>query len=199
MAAELISGLRRREQASYQRLLAEYGPGLYRIALRLTGHQQDAEDVLQESLLTVMARIDTLSHPDALGAWLRRVVVNAALMRLRSRRREPVPELEVPEFDFTPEGDRVRRVCAWPPLPEDEVLHREARDVLAAAVARLPAGARQVYLLAEVESVPYGEVADILNISEGAVRTRLHRARLALREVLEDYFAERRGNQRQPR
>jgi RNA polymerase sigma-70 factor, ECF subfamily len=192
MTADLIAGLRRRDQASYRRLIAEYGPALYRIALRLTDGPHDAQDVLQETLLTVMAKVDTVHDPAMLGPWLRRVVVNTALMRLRARREEPMFGLDLGGAEFTPDGQRARALSSWPPLPEDELLRREARGVLEEAVRQLPEGAREVYVLAEIEDLPREEVADLLGVSREVVRVRLHRARTTLRQALDDYFAERR-------
>jgi RNA polymerase sigma-70 factor (ECF subfamily) len=192
MTADLIAGLRSRDQASYQQLIAEYGPALYRIALRLTDGPHDAQDVLQETLLTVMAKVDTVQDPAMLGPWLRRVTVNNALMRLRGRREEPISGLGPAGTEFTPDGRRTHPVSSWPPLPEDELLRREARGVLEAAVSQLPDGAREVYVLAEIEDLPREEVAELLGVTREAVRVRLHRARTTLRQALEDYFAERR-------
>lgn len=189
MTTDLIAGLCNRDQDSYQRLIAEYGPGLYRIALRLTDGPHDAQDVLQETLLTVMAKVDTVRDPAMLGAWLRRVTMNTALMRLRARREEPVMRPGAAEFAH--DGSRAHPVSSWPPLPEAELLRREARHVLETAVRRLPAGAREVYVLAEIEDLPREEVAELLGISRDVVRVRLHRARTLLRQALEDYFAER--------
>lgn len=192
MTTDLIAGLRTRDQASYQQLFTDFGPAMYRIALRLTGGPHDAQDVLQETLLTVMAKVDTVNDPAQLGAWLRRVTVNTALMRLRARREEPVAELGSDGSEFTAAGLRARPVPTWPPLPEDELLRREAGSVLEAAVSQLPEGAREVYVLAEIEDLPREEVAELLGLSREAVRVRLHRARTTLRQALEDYFAERR-------
>jgi RNA polymerase sigma-70 factor (ECF subfamily) len=191
MTAELIAGLRGRDQASYRQLITEYGPALYRIALRLTDGPHDAQDVLQETLLTVMAKVDTVHDPAMLGAWLRTVTVNNALMRRRRSREEPVGELGAGD-GFTADGNRVQPVSSWPPLPEAELLRRETRGVLEAAVRELPVGAREVYVLADIEDLPREEVAALLDISRDAVRVRLHRARTTLRQALEDYFAERR-------
>lgn len=191
MTTDLIAGLCRRDQASYQRLIAEYGPMMYRIALRVTGRPHDAQDVLQETMLTVMARVGTVRDPAGLGAWLRTVTVNTALMRLRARRDEAYADPTPGVAEFTRNGSRAQPVASWPPLPEDELLRREARDVLDAAVCRLPQGAREVYVLAEIEDLPRDEVAELLGLSREAVRVRLHRARTALRQVLEEYFAER--------
>ena len=192
MTTDLIAGLRSRDQASYQRLIADFGPCMYRIALRLTGGPQDAQDVLQETMLTVMAKVDTIEQPDLLGAWLRRVTVNTALMRLRTRRGEPLSGVGSDDVEFTAGGRRIHPVLSWPPLPEDELLRRETRTVLEAAVSSLPDGAREVYVLAEIEDLPREEVAEILGVTREVVRVRLHRARTSLRQTLEDYFAERR-------
>jgi RNA polymerase sigma-70 factor (ECF subfamily) len=188
---DLCMALARRDPAAFSELVQQYGPVLYRIALRFTGHRQDAEDVLQETLLKVVTKIDTVTDPAALPGWLRRVTVNAALMRLRSRNREPDPLDELPENLFTADGRHNRAVLPWPGLPEDAALRGEARTVLAAAVAELPDGSRAVYALADIEGLDHAEVAELLNISPGAVRMRLHRARLALREVLAGYFTDR--------
>lgn len=191
MTGELIAGLRGRDQASYRQLITEYGPALYRIALRLTDGPHDAQDVLQETLLTVMAKVDTVHDPAMLPAWLRRVTVNNALMRRRACREEPVSGLGPGGTEFTRDGDRVQPVSSWPPLPEAELLRRETRGVLEAAVRELPDGAREVYVLADIEELPRDEVAELLGVSRDAVRVRLHRARTTLRQALEDYFAER--------
>lgn len=100
MTADLTAGLRSRDEASYQRLIVDYGPALYRIALRLTNGPHDAQDVLQETLLTVMATVDTVQDPAMLGPWLRRVTVNNALMRLLGRREEPASRLEPGGTEF---------------------------------------------------------------------------------------------------
>jgi RNA polymerase sigma-70 factor, ECF subfamily len=112
MTTELIAGLRNGDQASYQRLITDYGPTLYRIARRLTDGPHDAQDVLQETLLTVMAKVDTVNDPATLGAWLRRVTVNNALMRLRARREEPVNGLGPAGAEFTPDGSRAQPVSS---------------------------------------------------------------------------------------
>ena len=191
MTADLIIGLRNRDQASYRRLIAEYGPVLYRIALRITRAPQDAQDVLQETFLTVMTKVDTVQEPAMLGAWLRKVAVNTALMRLRTRREEPVGDWEADGPEFTSDGSRTQPVSSWPPLPENELLRREAHGVLEEAVSELPDGAREVYILADIEDLPREEVSELLGISREAVRVRLHRARTTLRQALEDYFADR--------
>jgi RNA polymerase sigma-70 factor (ECF subfamily) len=190
-ATDLVVALKRREPGAFEELLAQHGAMLYRIARRFTGHQQDAEDVLQDALLAVYAKIDTLEEHCALPAWLRRIVVNTALMRLRTRDRKPALPLFLTERAYTAEGDHAGHVADWALSPEDAVVRQEALAALRQAVDCLPDGARLVYVLAEIEGLPYGETAALLGISVGATRVRLHRARLMLREALAAYFAER--------
>lgn len=188
---ELARALQRREAGAFEQLLGCYGPMLHRVARRLTGQTQDAEDVVQEALVTVYAKIDTLDNPAALAGWLRRIVVNAALMRVRAQDREPPAGRFRPEEEFTAEGDHAGKVADWSFTPEQTVIRREALAILRREVERLPTGARAVYVLAEIEGLSYEETAALLDISVGTVRVRLHRARLALRGVLARYFAER--------
>ena len=191
MTAELITGLRNRDQASYRRLIAEYGPSLYRIVLRLTHTEHDAQDVLQETFLTVLTKVDTVRDPALLGAWLRKVAVNTALMRLRGRREDPTGDWEAATSEFTPDGRRTQPVSSWPPLPENELLRREARGVLEEAVGELPDGAREVYVLADIEGVAArGSCRTARDLTRSRSNS-LHRARTTLRQELEDYFTER--------
>lgn len=189
METELVRDIRRGDPAAFWRLFEEHGPMLYRVARSITGHEQDAEDVLQECFVTAYSRIDTLRDPAALAGWLRRIVVNTALMRLRARRGERLEFLAEPP-EATPDDRQATLSADWVPRPEDALMRAESLRVIRDAVERLPDGARAVYVLAEVEGLSYAETASLLDISEGAVRVRLHRARLALREALTDYFTE---------
>ncbi|MHC0430981.1 RNA polymerase sigma factor [Streptomyces sp. O3] len=189
MDTETVHGFRRGDPAAVRQVLRSHGSSLYRIARRLTGHEQDAEDVLQECLTIAYTRIHELRDPEAFGPWLRRITVNASLMRLRSRRREPESLADLPE---PLPGDRQGLISAhWTPQPEERLISAESRQAISDAVQRLPDGARVVYVLAEIEELSHAETASLLGISEGAVRARLHRARLYLREALTGYFAER--------
>jgi RNA polymerase sigma-70 factor, ECF subfamily len=191
MPEELVKALRRREPAAFERLIAQHGTMLFRVALRFVGQRQDAEEVLQEALLQVYEKIDTFDQRAALTSWLYRIVVNTALMRLRAQSRMSEELLDTIGPPFTADGLHARQVGAWALPPEDTLLRQEVLALLQQAIARLPALYRAVYALAEVEGLPHQEIATILGITVSTAKTRLHRARLFLREALAHYFEER--------
>jgi RNA polymerase sigma-70 factor, ECF subfamily len=193
MPAELVEALKRNEASAFERLIAQHGAMLYRVALRLMGQREEAEDVLQEALLKVHQNIQAFDGRAALTTWLYRIVVNTALMRLRTQTRAPEELLDTAGPLFTDEGDHAQDVAEWALSPEQVLLHQEALGMLQQGIERLPDLYRAVYVLAEIESVPYREIATILDLSVGTVKTRLHRARLFLRAVLADYFASGKG------
>jgi RNA polymerase sigma-70 factor (ECF subfamily) len=193
MLAKLVDGLKRKEPAAFEQLIAQHGPMLYRVAIRLMGQREEAEDVLQETLLRVHEHIHTFDGRAALTTWLYRIVVNSALMRLRAKARIPEDLLEAVGPVFTEEGDHAQEVAEWALPPEQKLLRQEALRILQQSIERLPELYRAVYTLAEVEGLSHQESAAILDVTVGTVKTRLHRARLFLRECLADYFAERKG------
>lgn len=190
MSTDLVKGLKRRDPWAFEQLVARHGPMLYRVAARFMGRREDAEEVVQETLLTVYEKIDTFDEQAALTTWLYRVVVNTALMRLRAKSRTRETPLEWEGPAVTPEGDLAQEVNDWDLSPEDALLREETRTVLREGVDRLPDLYRSVYVLAEIEGVPHQEVATLLGLTVATVKTRLHRARLFLREALSDYFGD---------
>jgi RNA polymerase sigma-70 factor (ECF subfamily) len=193
MPAELVEALKRKEASAFEQLIAQHGAMLYRVALRLLGQREEAEDTLQEALLKVHQNIHTFDGRAALTTWLYRIVVNTALMRLRAQTRTPEELLDTAGPLFTDEGEHAQEVAEWALTPEAVLLRQETLSVLQQGIERLPELYRAVYVLAEIEGLPYQEIATILDLSVGTVKTRLHRARLFLRAMLADYFAERKG------
>jgi RNA polymerase sigma-70 factor (ECF subfamily) len=193
MPAEFVEALKRKEASAFEQLIAQHGAMLYRVALRLLGQREEAEDVLQEALLKVYQNIHTFDGRAALTTWLYRIVVNTALMRLRAQTRIPKEVLDTTGPLFTDEGEHAQEVAEWALTPEAVLLRQETLSVLQQGIERLPELYRAVYVLAEIEGLPYQEIATILDLSVGTVKTRLHRARLFLRAMLADYFAERKG------
>jgi RNA polymerase sigma-70 factor (ECF subfamily) len=150
---------------------------------------QEAEDVLQETFLSTYRALPDFEGRSSLGTWVYRIASNASLMRLRKKRPDAVSVDEPLELDA---GDSLpRQFVDWSSLPEDELLTDEARQVMDEAVAELPESSRIVFILRDIEGLSTEETGDVLGLSEGAVKTRLHRARLGLRERLSAYFAER--------
>jgi RNA polymerase sigma-70 factor (ECF subfamily) len=190
---DLVEALKRREAAAFEQLIAQHGAMLYRVALRLMGQREEAEDILQETLLKVHQNIHTFDGRAALTTWLYRIVVNTSLIRLRSKSWPHEALLDTVGPHYTEDGEHVDEVAEWALPPEQVLLRQEALTVLRQGIERLPELYRAVYVLAEVEGLPYQETATILDLTVGTVKTRLHRARLFLRELLADYFAERKG------
>jgi RNA polymerase sigma-70 factor, ECF subfamily len=189
MPEELVEALKRREPAAFERLIAQHGTMLYQVALRFMGQRQDAEEVVQEALLNVYEKIATFDQRAALPSWLYRIVVNTALMRLRAKSRRPEELLDTSGPPFTAGGQHAREVGTWALPPEDTLLRQEALAFLQQAIARLPDLYRVVYVLAEIEGLRHEAITTILGITVSTAKTRLHRARLFLREALANDFA----------
>ncbi len=183
----LLARLKAGDQAAYAELVDRHAPRIYNLALRMLGDEAAAEDVLQETFLNAFRAIEGFEGRSSLGTWLYRIANNAALMRLR--RREP-DAFSLDEPVETDGGEQIpRQFFDFCCLPERELLGQEALEKLQEAVDALPEGLRVVFLLRDVEGFSTRETAEQLGLSVPAVKTRLMRARLALREALADYFA----------
>jgi RNA polymerase sigma-70 factor (ECF subfamily) len=185
---QLIDGLRAQDPSALEILMDRYSPRLYRVAFGITRSRGDAEEVVQDTFLTLFRRIDAFEGRSALGTWLYRVAANAALIKRRGRRAEVEVSLEdyLPAFkaDGHREGDRSLLLADWSATPESELLSGEAREVLEEGLALLPEHYRAILVLRDVEELSNAEVAEVLGESVALVKSRLHRARMALREVL---------------
>lgn len=186
--AALLAALRAGDKAAFAELVAAYSSRVYNVALKLLGDPIEAEDALQETFLSAYRAIGRFEGRSSLGTWLYRIATNASLMRLRKRREalsldEPV-ELE--------DGASVsRQLVDWSHVPEGVLLSVEARQAMDAAIAALPGTLRATFVLRDIESLSGAETAEVLGISLAAMKSRLHRARLFLRDRLASYFAER--------
>jgi RNA polymerase sigma-70 factor, ECF subfamily len=158
----------------------------YRFSVMACGHADDAEDVMQEALIKTFRYIKRIDHPEFFRTWLYRTVRNACLMKRRKRVDEPARLLSLDDVLPTPEGDG-RAIDPPSPArsPEQVVVNTRLRRQLAGALKTLPGPFRVVVFLREIEGLSTREVATVLGISEANVKTRLHRARLQLRHVLE--------------
>jgi RNA polymerase sigma-70 factor, ECF subfamily len=146
---------------------------LYRVALRLMRQREEAEDVLQEASLKVHQNIHAFDGRAALTTWLYCIVVNTALMRLRDQSHVPEELMDTAGPLFTDEGDNAQD-AEWALPPEQVLLRQEALGMSQQGIERLPDLYRAVYVLAEIESLPYREIAAIFDLSIGTVKTRLH-------------------------
>ncbi len=184
---QLVERLKAGDQAAYAELVEAHAGRIYNLALRLLGDEAAAEDVLQETFLNAFRAIDRFEGRSSLGTWLYRIANNTALMQLRKK--EPVTfSLDAPVE--TDAGEEIpRQFFDFCCLPERDLLSEEARQEMRDAIADLPEGLRVVFLLRDIEGLSTRETAEALGLSIPAVKTRLMRARLALRERLSAYFA----------
>ncbi len=182
-----IESLRAGDPQALSQLFEIHADRVYRLAFGLLRERQAAEDVVQETFLAAMTHLDQFEGRSSLGTWLYRVAYNASLTRLRARPVDPLPADE-PEPGEPP---LPRALVEWDLTPEEMLMDSEARGHLDAAIAALPESLRAAFLLRDVEGLSTLDTAEALGISEGAVKLRLHRARLTLREHLAGYFGER--------
>jgi RNA polymerase sigma-70 factor (ECF subfamily) len=185
---ELLARLKAGDQVAYAKLVEDNASAIYRLALRMMGNEADAEDVLQETFLSAFKSIDRFEGRSRLSTWLYRIASNAALMRLRRNEPEQVSVDEPVERD---DGEMMpRQFFDFCCLPEDDLLREEAREQMKQAIDDLPPTLRSVFVLRDIEGLSTAETAEALDLSESAVKSRLMRARLKLRDELSRYFSQ---------
>ena len=193
--AGLVERLRAGDSAALEALMSEYASRVYRLAFGITRDQGDAEEVAQDVFLTLATKTAMFEERAALGSWVYRITTNAALNKRRGKRREVETSLEehLPAFqaDGHREGDRTYLLADWSQNPERELLSGETRRVLEQALDALPERYRAVVTLRDVEELSNEQAAEWLGESVASVKSRLHRARQALREQLTRALAPR--------
>jgi RNA polymerase sigma-70 factor (ECF subfamily) len=190
--ADLLEGLRRRDRMACTCLLKRFAPRLYRLALQISGNPDDAEDILQESFIQACNHLDSFEGRSGLSTWLHRIVLNAALMQLRKRGPLSQMPLEWEESRLLPVGGQQAGMLGAGEASSDRVLShvlsQELRETIDGAILTLPDALRAAIVLRDVEGLSTSEAAQALGITESAVKVRLHRARLALRQALTPYL-----------
>ena len=190
--AELLEGLRAADPAAYRQLVELNSANVYSVALKLLGDEQEAEDVLQETFMSAFESIDRFEGRSKLSTWLYRIAYNASLMRLRKRGQMTTFSLDGPASTEGMVGEPAsRHLVDWSAVPDDQLLTAEARQEMDRAIADLPESLRSTFVLRDIQGLSGAETAEILGITVQAVKNRLHRARLWLRDRLSGYFAER--------
>jgi RNA polymerase sigma-70 factor, ECF subfamily len=185
-----LEALRNGDRAEFSRLVDVYSPRLYRLALKILNNPQDAEDILQETFLKAFRAIGRFDGRSSLSTWLYRIATNEGLMVLRKKNPEMV-SIEEPYNAGEEIGQEPLQIVDWCCIPETELLSGEGMKQLDRAVGNLPASLRFAFVLRDIENLSTQEAADVLGVSETALKTRLSRARLRLREELSAYYAER--------
>lgn len=167
----------------------EYAPRVYNLARRMLGNDADAEDVTQEVLVQVIRKLNTFRGDANIATWLHRVTVNAALAHRRKRARREEHEVHDPLQHYLEDGHHSHS-RPWSAPPEEQVLSHETTKLIEKAISDLPELYRDVYVLSDVEGVPNQEIGDMLGLSLPAVKSRLHRGRLLMRNALAPHFEE---------
>ena len=182
---QLLIKLRERSPAAFQQLFSAYSDKIYRLAVSILENEDDAEDIVQEVFTRFFENLDRFEGRSKIGTWLYRVAYNASIDRLRKYRSRPVAELDISFEDEIPLPDELSDWSESAGLVFDQ---QEIRQKLEDAIQSLPETLRVVFLLRDVEELSTLDTANILEITPGAVKVRLHRARLLLRDTLSGIF-----------
>lgn len=191
----LVEKIRSRDYHAFEDLVNRYESKVYRLAIRMLRNPQDAEDALQETFLQVYRGLNSFEGRSAFSTWLFRLATNVCLMKIRHRETEPSKLL--PWEDYLPrheEGEHPQ-IVNWTDRPEEVLLSKESREKMLEALEKLPPEYRAVFILRDMEGFSNSEAGEALGITVAAVKSRLHRARLALRGMLAEYFEVKAGFQ----
>ncbi len=182
----LVERVRGGDLAAYDTLVRKYERQVFRIAQHITQNREDAEDVTQDAFLKAYEKLDQFQGNSKFYTWLVRIAVNESLMRLRKRRTAKTVSMD--DDIETEEGFVPRDFADWSPSPEQNYGNTELTEILTKTIQGLPRGFRVVFVLRDVENLSTEETAEALGLSVPAVKSRLLRARLQLRERLSKYF-----------
>ena len=187
--AELVEALRREDPDAAERLVERFGDRVYRLAMRITGSREDAEEAAQDALWTAARKIQMFKGESAFGSWIYRITANAAYQKLRTRRQKSA---EIALDDVLPlldgDGRHFEPMDDWSNRVDERALQGELRDVLQRAIDGLPPDYRTALVMHDVEGLSNPDIAETLGISLSAVKSRVHRSRLFVRKQLADYL-----------
>jgi len=187
LARKLLTG----DAEAFDRFVEYFRAKIFQYSWLMCGHREDAEEVAQETLLNIFQNFEQLREPQQVRPWVFRIAKNACLMKRRKSVFAPKRELSLEELMpvMNSDGGQARiQIADWSALPEDQALQAEMKHTLERAIGELPESYRSVILLRDMEELSTGETAQILDLSEDVVKTRLHRARLALRKTLDEHL-----------
>ncbi len=192
----LVQAAKGGDISAFEELVRRYDRNVFRIAQHITHNREDAEDVVQDAFLKAYENLGQFQGQSKFYTWLVRIAVNEALMKLR--RIKPGRTVSLDEDVKTDEDTLPREVADWSPNPEQQYNQAELRDILSRTIQGLPTSFRTVFVLRDVEGLSTEETAEALDLSIPAVKSRLLRARLQLRERLNRYFQKRESGDGKP-
>jgi RNA polymerase sigma-70 factor, ECF subfamily len=184
---DLVRAAQKCDSAAFRELVSRYENRVYRLALKMVHDPQDAEDALQDTFLSTYRHLDSFRGDSSFSTWIYRIAANACLMKIRKRK--PMASLDEPVT--AGETESRPTLIDWSATPEEMLLSGETRMQMDQALAALPETLRAVFVLRDIEGLSSEETSQVLDISVPNVKTRLHRARLAVREHLAEYLFER--------
>lgn len=184
---QLVQRAQGGEYGAFEELVARHSGKTYALALGMLRIPQDAEEVVQDTFLNAFQKLDTFRGESAFTSWLYRIAANNALMRLRKKKRDPTESIEHLTPSFREDGRHAEQPLTWSRTAEELVSDRQLAGALEEALSRLPPQYRVVLLMRDVDGLSNEEISDILGVTVPAVKSRLHRARLAVRQQLEHF------------
>ena len=189
--ADLVARLQRGDESAFEAIVRAHSGRLLSVARRFLGNNEDAQDAVQDAFIRAFKAIHTFEARAQLHTWLHRILVNTALMKLRERRRRPTESIDDLLPSYSADGHQAVASRDW----SDAVLERkETAGIVRQAIARLPDQYREVLVLRDIEEKDTAEAAEILGTTSNVVKVRLHRARQALRTLLDREFELRAGS-----
>ena len=184
--AQLLEKLRAGDEAAYEVMVRTHGGRMLAVARGLLRHEEDARDCVQSAYVSAFTGLKSFKGGCQLSTWLHRIVVNAALMKLRTRRRKPEESIEPMLPTYLDDGHHTEQFSDWDAQADRILEQKQLRQAIRAGIEMLPESYRTVLMLRDVEEMTTEEVAGLIGVSSNAVKIRLHRARQALCTVLRD-------------
>jgi RNA polymerase sigma-70 factor (ECF subfamily) len=185
---DLVEGLRAGDPRVFEALVRGQGPRLLSVTRRILKDEEEARDAVQDAFISAFKARHQFNADSRISTWLHRIAVNAALSRLRSRRRRPEESLDDLLPRFLPNGHHVEHFTAWTEPADVTISRKETAEQVRSAIDSLPETFRTVLMLRDIEGLSSQETASLLSITPNAVKLRLHRARMALRTLLAPRF-----------
>ncbi len=183
----LIEKAKNGDNSAFEKLVKKYEQKIYNLALRLTGNPDESGDLLQETFIKAYRSLKSFRGEANFSTWLYRIALNIVLMKKRKEKGKVFESIDAPQF--TAKGEITKEIPDWSNNPEAEIENKEVKDILNRALASLPEEYRAVLILRDIQRLSNKEVSEILKISIPAVKSRLHRARLFLRNEVSKYFS----------
>lgn len=187
--SHLLERLRAREDAAFEELVRAYSPRLLAVARRIVGSDEEARDVIQDAFLNAFRSLRSFHGDARLSTWLHRIVVNSALMKLRTRKRKPEESIEPLLPAFLADGHYAEKYSSWGEQADATLSRAETQELVRKRIDDLPDSFRTVLVLRDIEGLDTEETARVLDTTPNAVKIRLHRARAALRTLLAPHLS----------